>query len=203
MRQIKNMLATLLLSQGVPMIVVGDECRRTQKGNNNAYCQDNEISLVRLDAGRSRTTDLVRFALGADQVPPQQPTVRREHFLTGKPKFEGDLPDVSWFSALGTAVDWHGDDSTLIALLKRSSPSTIPKGIARDVLMLVNATQRAAGVHPAAGRQGHALAAVHRHGRRSAVRRLSRPRRPAAAALAAADAVVPLDVLFCGGVSGA
>ena len=43
-RQVKNFLATLLLSQGVPMIVFGDECRRTQQGNNNAYCQDNEIS---------------------------------------------------------------------------------------------------------------------------------------------------------------
>ena len=44
LRQIKNMLATLLLSQGVPMLLFGDECRRTQRGNNNAYCQDNDIS---------------------------------------------------------------------------------------------------------------------------------------------------------------
>ena len=62
------------------------------------------------------------------------------------------------------------------------------------MLILVNATDAAAGVHPAAGRQGHALAAVPRHGRRPALRRLSRPRRPAAAPLAAADALVPLDV---------
>ena len=51
-RQLKNFAAVLFLSQGVPMFVAGDEVGRTQGGNNNAYCQDNELSLVRLDAGR-------------------------------------------------------------------------------------------------------------------------------------------------------
>ncbi|HEX5106462.1 MAG TPA: glycogen debranching enzyme, partial [Pirellulaceae bacterium] len=51
-----------------------------------------------------------------------------------------DLPDVSWFSALGTAVDWHGDDSTLTALLKAVEPEHDPAGAARDVLILANAT---------------------------------------------------------------
>ena len=69
LRQIKNMLATLLLSQGVPMLLAGDECRRTQRGNNNAYCQDNEISwfdwrLVEKHEG------LRRFCAGADRLPP-------------------------------------------------------------------------------------------------------------------------------------
>ena len=138
-RQIKNFLATLMLSQGVPMIVAGDECRRTQKGNNNAYCQDNEISWFDWSLVE-RNADLVRFAQAVMKFRRSQPTVRRDHFLTGKPKIEGDLPDVSWFSALGTAVDWHGDDSTLIALLKRVDPEHDPERKARDVLLLVNAT---------------------------------------------------------------
>ena len=84
----------------------------------------------------------MRFASALIKFRRQQPTVRREHFLTGKPKFDGDLPDVSWFSALGTAVDWHGDDATLIALLKAVEPEHDPEGKARDVLILVNATHR-------------------------------------------------------------
>src|SRR4029453_3592087 len=138
-RQIKNFLSTLMLSQGVPMIVAGDETRRTQKGNNNAYCQDNEISWFNWDRVKQNKT-LVRFASALIKFRRSQPTVRREHFLTGKPKFESDLPDVSWFSALGTAVDWQGDDGTLIPLLKALEPEHDPEGLARDVLILVNAT---------------------------------------------------------------
>ena len=138
-RQIKNMLSTLLLSQGVPMLVMGDECRRTQKGNNNAYCQDNEISWFNWDLVE-QNADLLRFAQAVIKFRRNQPTVRRETFLTGKPKFDGALPDVSWFSALGTAVDWHGHDSTLQALLKAVDPEDDPQGLSRDVLLLINAT---------------------------------------------------------------
>jgi glycogen operon protein len=128
-----------MLSQGVPMILAGDECRRTQRGNNNAYCQDNEISWFNWDLVKQHES-LVRFTSALIHFRRSQPTVRREHFLTGQPRFEGDLPDVSWFSALGTAVDWHGDDATLIALLKAVEPEYDPEGQARDVLILVNAT---------------------------------------------------------------
>ena len=138
-RQRRNLIATLLLSQGVPMLLHGDEIGRTQRGNNNAYCQDNEISWFNWDLVKQHE-HLVRFASALTRFRTSQPTVRRDHFLTGKPKFEGDLPDVSWFSALGTAVDWHGDDSTLIALLKKVEPEHDPEGAARDVLILVNAS---------------------------------------------------------------
>lgn len=138
-RQIRNMFATLLLSQGVPMFVMGDECRRTQKGNNNAYCQDNDISWFDWSL-IEKNADLLRFAQALIKFRRTQPTVRRDHYLTGQPKFEGALPDVSWYSALGTAVDWTGEDATLIALLKRLEPEHDPKGISRDVLLLINAT---------------------------------------------------------------
>jgi glycogen operon protein len=70
----------------------------------------------------------------------EQPTVRRRHFLTGRPPVEGGLPDVSWFGALGTAVDWSGDDSTLICLLSAPDRSLDPEGKGRDVMLLINAT---------------------------------------------------------------
>ena len=80
-RQMRNLLATLLLSQGTPMLLAGDEFGRTQQGNNNAYCQDNEISWVDWD---------IRKRPGADRVRPQAhqlrrtlPILRRGRFLTG------------------------------------------------------------------------------------------------------------------------
>ena len=69
-----------------------------------------------------RTNRSAPLRAGPDRVPPPQPTVRREHVPHRQAEFEGDLPDVSWFSALGTAVDWHGDDATLICLLKAVEP---------------------------------------------------------------------------------
>ena len=115
-RQIKNMLASLLLSQGVPMLLAGDECRRTQRGNNNAYCQDNAISwfdwrLVKRHQALLRFTKaLIAFRLA-------EPTVRQEVFLTGRPKRSGRLPDVGWYNAQGTSIDWGKDDHSLMCLL--------------------------------------------------------------------------------------
>jgi glycogen operon protein len=141
-RQIKNMLATLLFSQGVPMIVFGDECRRTQRGNNNAYCQDNEISWFDW-ALVERNADLVRFARTLIQFRRGQPSIRRPAFLTGRPTQEGELPDLSWYSPLGTAVDWYGHDLALTCLLKAPEPDQDPEGLGRSVLLLVNATTEA------------------------------------------------------------
>jgi isoamylase len=139
LRQIKNMLSTLLFSQGVPMLVFGDESRRSQKGNNNAYCQNNEISWFDWSLVE-KNADLVRFASTLIQFRRNQPTVRRQYFLTGRAASEGDLPDVSWYSAYGTAVDWHGGDMALCCLLKAPEPDQDPEGRGRSILLLVNAT---------------------------------------------------------------
>ena len=112
-RQIRNLLATLLLSQGVPMLLSGDECRRTQRGNNNAYCQDNAISwfdwsLVEQHAELVRfVRELVRFRL-------DNPTLRRRSFLRGGSSADGVLPDVEWFSPEGNHVDWYAADASLV-----------------------------------------------------------------------------------------
>ncbi|MCA9176486.1 MAG: glycogen debranching protein GlgX [Planctomycetales bacterium] len=136
-RQIKNLLATLLLSQGVPMLVAGDEGRRTQRGNNNAYCQDNDISWIDWDLVRENE-GMVRFVQSIISFRKKQPTVRRRDFLTGKIPKGGRLPDVSWYSALGTAPDW--EDGALICLLTAPARQEDPQEEGRDVLMLINAT---------------------------------------------------------------
>lgn len=139
LRQIKNKLTTLMLSQGVPMLVAGDECRRTQNGNNNAYCQDNDISWFNWDLVE-KNDEMVRFCRALIQFRLRQPTVRRQSFLTGQPTAKGELPDVSWFSAVGTAVDWQADDLTLTCLLTAPCAEQEPEGLGRDVLLLINAT---------------------------------------------------------------
>lgn len=115
-RQIKNMMASLLLSQGAPMIVAGDECRRTQRGNNNAYCQDNAISWFDwrlVDKNKS----LGRFCRALIDFRKAEPTIRQTSFLSGQPVCPGGLPDASWYNVDGKPIDWDQDDRSLACLL--------------------------------------------------------------------------------------
>ncbi len=138
LRQIKNMLASLLLSHGVPMMLMGDECRRTQHGNNNAYCQDNELSWFDWRLVRTNR-ELVRFCRSLIKFRLAQPTLRRERFLTGKPQDSDARPDVSWFDNKGQAVHWDSAWSTLICLLTRPSIEQDSEQAGRDILMMLNA----------------------------------------------------------------
>jgi len=115
-RQIKNFFATLLLSQGVPMILAGDEFRRTQKGNNNAYCQDNEISWLDWSFLKKHHSTW-RFVQALIAFRKNEPTVRQHDFLTGWSRRPGRLPDVSWYSAEGHAVDWSRDERSMACIL--------------------------------------------------------------------------------------
>ena len=138
LRQIKNMMATLLLSQGVPMMVAGDEIRRTQNGNNNAYCQDTPVSWFDWDlVGENQ--ELLRFSKALIQFRKMQPAVRRQSFLTGDAVAPDQLPDVSWYSPIGTAVDWHHDQA-MICLLLAPPANEDPEGAGRDVLFMLNAS---------------------------------------------------------------
>ncbi len=140
-RQIKNMLATLMLSQGVPMIVAGDEFRRTQKGNNNAYCQDNEISWVNWDQVE-KNSELIRFCRTLIDFRRNEPGLRSHSYLTGTSKNHHEWPDVSWFSALGTAVDWHSMELPMICLLKGPRPDGSETQLGHDVLIMFNSTSQ-------------------------------------------------------------
>ncbi|MBN1590514.1 MAG: glycogen debranching protein GlgX [Pirellulales bacterium] len=137
-RQIKNMFATLLLSQGAPMLAAGDECRRTQRGNNNAYCQDNDISWFDWRLARKQAS-LRRFVETLIAFRCAEPTVRQTNFLSGQPVRPGGLPDVSWYNAHGMPVDWEQNDASLICLLAAvpRKDATVPPN--HHVLLLCHA----------------------------------------------------------------
>ena len=97
-RQRRNFLTTLMLSQGVPMIAHGDEFGRTQQGNNNAYCQDNELSWMDWELDEDRE-ELLEFTRSLVQMRKDQPVLRRRRFFAGMPEQggESDLGEIDWF----------------------------------------------------------------------------------------------------------
>jgi isoamylase len=118
-RQVRNMLATLLLSQGVPMLLAGDEFGRTQRGNNNAYCQDNEISWIDWNQATQRSW-LIGFVRQLLQLRKQAPGLRRDTFLKGARQVDGEHKDVSWRHPAGhemTAADWHDSNARALGVL--------------------------------------------------------------------------------------
>lgn len=137
LRQIKNMMASLLLSQGVPMLLSGDECRRTQSGNNNAYCQDNEITWFNWKLVEKHES-LLRFCRALVAFRKAEPTIRQAEFLHGQSYRPGGLPDVSWFGPSGGTVDWSGDSRSLVCLLGAMRPKD-PASPNHHVLMLFHA----------------------------------------------------------------
>jgi glycogen operon protein len=124
-RQIKNLLATLMLSRGVPMLLGGDEFRRSQGGNNNAYCQDNEISWVdwslleREQGIHQFTRDMIRF--------------RKHHPLLSEERFYADA-DITWFDPGGAPPDWFSNARTLGCHLH-------PEGHRDELCLLFNAEE--------------------------------------------------------------
>ena len=103
-RQMRNMSATLLLSQGTPMLLAGDEFGRTQRGNNNAYCQDNEISWLDW-ALAARQPSRIRFIQRLTRLRHKYPIFRRNLFFVGKYNEELDVMDVSWINVNGSLMD--------------------------------------------------------------------------------------------------
>ncbi|GAA3720108.1 glycogen debranching protein GlgX [Streptomyces tremellae] len=120
-RQLRNLLATLLLSAGVPMLVAGDEMGRTQGGNNNAYCQDNETGWVDWSLlGDPGWAALRALAARLLRLRAAHPVLRRREFFSGRPRVSGGPPDLAWFrpdSAEMTQDDWHGPACTLVFFL--------------------------------------------------------------------------------------
>lgn len=114
-RQQRNMLATLIFSQGVPMLLGGDEINRSQKGNNNAYCQDNEVSWF--DWNLTDEDQALRaFVALALSIRRDRPLLRRRRFFKGRPETPESLSDVSWLRPDGqemTEDNWAQGSSTL------------------------------------------------------------------------------------------
>ena len=108
-RQKRNFLATLFLSQGVPMLLAGDEMGRTQRGNNNAYCQDNEVSWIDWNLG-PEARHLFEFTRRVIALRNAHPLFRRRTFLRGRAVHDSEVKDVTWLTPHGTEMtdqEWH------------------------------------------------------------------------------------------------
>ena len=145
-QQRRNLLATLMLSQGVPMILGGDEIGRTQQGNNNAYCQDNPTTWYDWDLDRDRA-DLLAFTTLAISLRKAHPVFRRRTFLLGQPPRPGTSDDVDWLWADGTPMTPDRWNSGALALQVRLNGGALSDTdehgtVATDdtFLLLVNAS---------------------------------------------------------------
>jgi isoamylase len=141
-RQQRNFLATLLLSQGVPMLLAGDEAGRTQLGNNNAYCQDNEMSWLRwpapdLDKETTGTgSSLCSFTRTLIRLRADHPVFRRRRFFTGEPDHAGTrhggaepVSDIAWLTPAGTEMtdeDWNAGFAKSVTVFLNGKAITEP-----------------------------------------------------------------------------
>ena len=148
-RQKRNLLATAFLSQGVPMLLMGDEMSRSQRGNNNAYCQDNEISWLDWEEAPKIDPQLLEFARAVLQFRRQHDVFRRRDFLTGRALSETGLKDVYWLApegremwpedwndpgrrALGMQIGNEGDPSQRFLLVLNAAPDPLSFSLASD-----------------------------------------------------------------------
>ncbi|TRX73541.1 glycogen debranching protein GlgX [Pseudomonas mangiferae] len=144
LRQMRNLMATLLLAQGTPMIVAGDEFARTQHGNNNAYCQDSEIGWIdwNLDEDGKSLQAFVRYLL---KLRRQYPILRRGRFFVGAYNEELGVKDVTWLAPDGnelTPEQWEDPNARCLGMLLdgRAQPTGIRRaGADATLLMILNA----------------------------------------------------------------
>src|ERR1700728_350031 len=143
-RQIRNMLATLLLSQGTPMLLAGDEFGRSQGGNNNAYCQDNEISWLDWNLGE-KGHSLVQFVQRICALRHKYPILHCNRFLTGAYDEELEVKDLTWINASGAEMkseDWSDGNMRCFGMLMdgRARPTGVrQRGTEATMLLVLNA----------------------------------------------------------------
>ncbi|HME20530.1 MAG TPA: glycogen debranching protein GlgX [Acetobacteraceae bacterium] len=143
-RQVRNLLATLLLAQGTPMLLAGDEFARTQQGNNNAYAQDNPISWVDWNIGDDGAAmiEFVRRVIALRQV---FPILRRSRFLTGEYNAELDVKDVRWLTPAATDIEgdqWQDANARCLGMLidgRAQATGIKRRSLEATVLLVLNA----------------------------------------------------------------
>ena len=146
-RQKRNLLATLLLSLGVPMLLAGDEIGRTQRGNNNAYCQDNEISWYDWEHIRPEDQDLRRFVRYLIHLRRRHRVFSRPRFFRGEVLSEAGVKDITWVTPSGneaTSDDWNNPVALSLGyVLSGAAGAFFTPGGQRDVdesfLVMINA----------------------------------------------------------------
>ncbi len=130
-RQRRNFFTTLLLSQGIPMILAGDEMGRTQGGNNNAYCQDNELSWIDWDG---MDGPMVVFATRLVQIRRHHPVFHRRRFFQGRPLHGAGVSDITWLRPDGTEMndeDWQTGTVTSMAVFLNGEAIEAPRSSGR------------------------------------------------------------------------
>lgn len=143
-RSMRNLLATLILSAGTPMLSAGDEFGRTQNGNNNPYCQDNDISWLPWDRSRWRQDlyETTRFLLELRRT---YPALRVEDFFSGQPlpHDEDHQPDLAWYNDQGSKIthdQWHDPNTRIFQMFRRSRKNATTHLGNAHVLMVANGT---------------------------------------------------------------
>ena len=139
MRQMRNMLATLLLSQGTPMLLAGDEFGRTQNGNNNAYCQDNDISWLDWNI-QEEGQSLIDFVTRVTELRRQYPILRRNRFLTEAYNEDLDIKELTWVNAGGGEMqqsDWDADTQCMGLMLDGRAQQTGIRKRGEDATILI------------------------------------------------------------------
>jgi glycogen operon protein len=116
-QQKRNMLATLFLSKGTPLILAGDEFGNTQGGNNNTYCQDNEIGWLNWDAITDQGRSLQDFVAKMTAFRKEHPVLTQAGYLHGHNVDEHNVPDISWYNANGQKENWHDPYDQCLAVL--------------------------------------------------------------------------------------
>jgi glycogen operon protein len=144
----RALLASVFLAQGTPMLLAGDEFGRTQQGNNNAYCQDNDISWVDWALATSKAgADLQHFTARLTEIRRDYPVLRSRDWLHGQERPALDLPDIAWFNAEGEDIaeqNWH--DGTIRHLTLRRAATTV-EGVVTILTVMFNAGDEDALFH--------------------------------------------------------
>jgi glycogen operon protein len=138
-RQMRNLLATLLLSQGTPMLLAGDEFARTQRGNNNAYCQDNDLSWVDWSLCE-RNEAQVRFVQRLTELRAKYPILRRSRFLSAQVNERIGLKEITWINASGGEMEnghWSEQMQCFGMLLDGRAQATGLKQRGQDATLLI------------------------------------------------------------------
>jgi glycogen operon protein len=144
-KKMRSMIATLILSQGVPMLLAGDETGNTQNGNNNAYCQDNEIAWLKWNLDE-RQQHLLRFTRQVIDIFHHEPVFHRRRFFHGKAIQGADAPEIAWLEPTGkemTSEAWKAGHVRCLGVLLRGGQIDVDERgatiLANSMLALFNA----------------------------------------------------------------
>lgn len=154
-RMVKNYFTTLLLSAGTPMLLGGDEMRRTQQGNNNAYCQDNQVTWFDWTLAETHK-DVARFCRQLIKFRKRHPVFKRSEFYSGQDSDQNGISDITWYTEKGKEVNWQRKSNLLAVLIDGSRAETQADRDDNDFYLMFNAGPKAAHFTipaPLSGRQ--------------------------------------------------